>query len=144
MLFFLIFSELEVEGETYGEALALGVQSGVLEVEAADYSEGGSLAELVLDDGVEVAVVVDFELGGGVFAELVVHAESGFEDALVVVEDEFSAHGVGSGGGVVEEEEELAEGELVLVEGVVSQAEEAGGGGFPGEAEVVLLQVSES
>jgi len=85
----------------------------------------------VLQERVHVAVVVDLELAGGVVVELVGQAESRLDDLLLPVEGELGAHGLRGRGCVVDEQEELAELQLLLVYRFVLEANEGVACGVP-------------
>jgi hypothetical protein len=134
-------SEFHVELNPQGQCLGLGVSNQFPQVEASGDHGGGGLGNLVLQENVQVSVVVDFHLGVGVIVESVEHTESGSNNLLLPVEGELGADGLGLGGVVVEEHEELAEGKVDLIGGLVSEANEGIGGGFPVHSEVVLVKV---
>lgn len=134
-------SDLEVEGEAHGEELVLLGSNDGLERHAGHEGRGDLVVDLVLEHGVEVAVLVDLELAAGLAIELVRHTELGLDGLGGPVEGELAADGLGGGGGVVHVEEELAELEGFLVHGLVLEAEVGLIGEDPVEAEVVLLEV---
>lgn len=100
-----------------------------------------AVVELVLEHGLEVAILVYLELAGGLIVELVRHTESCLNSLSSPVEGELGANNLRVVGDVVHEYLEFAELEVLLVlEGLVLESNE-GVASQPREAEVVLLDV---
>ena len=108
-----------------------------VEVDAGEQSEGEEAVHLVLEHSVNITGLVDLELEGSLVVELL--GESKLElGGSVGVDCDFSADGLSGGDVVVEVEQDLADLELILGLGVVSEAEEGALAELPGIAEVVL------
>ena len=67
-------------------------------------------------------------------------AESGRHGFLLVVEEELSGYDCAGAGSVVEEEENVSESKLLMLGGVVSEAEVAAWSDLEGETSIVLLK----
>lgn len=120
--------------------MLLGCDDG-LEGDAGHEGSGDLVVDLVLEDCVEVAVLVDLELSASLSVEPVCDTELCLNSLGGIVECELATDGLGSGGGVVHVEEELANLEGLLVSGLVLEAKVGLASKEPVHAEVVLLEV---
>jgi hypothetical protein len=135
-----VVSPLEVEGETQGELLGLGLRDNALKAEPGREGRGHVVVDSVLESSIDGALVVDLELAGGVGVESVPEAEAGVDVAGGPVEAELGAHGLVLGRRVVHQQEEPSEGEGLLLGGLVADAKEGAGSGLPVQAPVELVE----
>lgn len=133
-------SKFEVEGESERDLLDLRVSDDGPEAEATGEGGGDAVVELVLEEGVHVAIVVYLHLARGLVVELVGQAEGGLAGLGLVVECELGADGLGGASGVVHIDKELAELHSLGIGRLVLQAEDGASSRAPVEAEVVLLE----
>lgn len=134
-------SELDVELEAEGKDLGLLVGNDVLEREAGCERGSHSAVDLVLEEGINVAAVVDLELAGGLLVELVRETKAGLEGLGLPVEGELSANNLRGGSSMVHKEEKLANLNRALALGLVLESNESVGGRAPVKTPVVLVNV---
>lgn len=102
-------SESDVEAETNWKWLWLLLGNDSFEGEACGESSGDWAVDLVLEDSVDLADLVDLELAGGVTVESVQVTESSLDDSGGPVEGELGADNLWLSGSVVHVKEEFSE-----------------------------------
>ena len=128
-------SDLDVELKADGELFGLAAGDEARSVKAGGEGDIDAVVVSVLEESVDLAVVADFDLGGGVGVEFVSQAEVALNVLGVQIKHEVAAKGLVIVGGMAEEHGQLVQGQ---VGGLVLEADLGLAGGVPVDAEVAL------
>jgi hypothetical protein len=134
----LICSDFDIKLEADGELFGLGTGDEAGSVEAGGEGDVDGVVVSVLEESVDLAIVADLDLGGGVSVEAVGEAKVALHGLGIQVEDEIAAESLVIVGGVAEEDGQLVQGQggrLVL------ETDLGLAGGVPVNAEVTLAQL---